>query len=188
VVRDNTGYHGRDAKAGSVMRNIFRTVPFAVALLIAACAADVPPAGSTRAAPTRYPYLPSYFPTTIGLPPVSDARLLGPVAAPVAGLVGQGSIIWYRPGAARSACGARFADTDLVAAVPASLWTAADRTADPLCGRALTGIDVLGNRTVTVHVEDRCPSCAADRIELSLAAFARLADPAVGAIPASWRG
>lgn len=40
---------------------------------------------------------------------------------------------------------------------------------------------------VTVRVVDRCPGCKEGSLDLSRAAFARIADPAAGRVPVRWR-
>src|SRR5688500_4208084 len=54
-----------------------------------------------------------------------------------------------------------------------------------MCGAYLRVVGPLGE--VTVKIVDRCPECAPGDVDLSQAAFARIANPAAGRVPISWR-
>ncbi|MEV4560825.1 cysteine/serine endopeptidase inhibitor [Kitasatospora sp. NPDC049285] len=92
-----------------------------------------------------------------------------------------GSMTWYDD-AGYGACGTRIdaATQDLVA-VPAAWWTTANPNDDPLCKGVSVQVTYRG-ATITVPVRDKCPSCAADHIDLSRTAFARLADLDLGVV------
>ncbi|MEW2530339.1 cysteine/serine endopeptidase inhibitor [Streptomyces sp. NPDC047071] len=80
------------------------------------------------------------------------------------------------------ACGTRLDPTaqDL-AAVPAAWWTGPNPNNDPLCRDVEVRVTYRG-RTITVPVRDKCPSCASTHIDLSEAAFRRLAPLEAGVI------
>ncbi|MBH1937477.1 RlpA-like double-psi beta-barrel domain-containing protein [Streptomyces sp. AV19] len=69
---------------------------------------------------------------------------------------------------------------DLVA-VSAAWWTSANPNDDPLCGGVSVEVSYNG-RTIRVPVKDKCPSCSADHIDLSEAAFKKLAPTSVGVL------
>jgi expansin (peptidoglycan-binding protein) len=54
-----------------------------------------------------------------------------------------------------------------------------------MCGAYLRVAGPLGE--VTVKIVDRCPECAPGDVDLSQAAFARIANPSAGRVPISWR-
>jgi Lytic transglycolase len=69
---------------------------------------------------------------------------------------------------------------DLVA-VSYQWWTAPNPNDDPLCRGISVQLTYNGN-TITVPVEDKCPSCAADHIDLSQQVFQELAPLSQGVI------
>lgn len=54
-----------------------------------------------------------------------------------------------------------------------------------MCGAYLRVAGPLGE--VTVKIVDRCPECAPGDVDLSQAAFAKIANPSAGRVPISWR-
>jgi expansin (peptidoglycan-binding protein) len=61
----------------------------------------------------------------------------------------------------------------------------ADYADAALCGAC---VEVRGPRgRVTVRIVDRCPGCKPGGLDLSEAAFARVADPVDGRVPVQWR-
>jgi hypothetical protein len=99
-----------------------------------------------------------------------------PVGKPV-----TGSITYYN-NAGLDACGATIdaSSQDLVA-VSAHWWTTANPNDDPICQGMSVQVTYKGN-TITVPVEDKCPSCDAGHIDLSQPAFAQLAPLSVGVV------
>ncbi|MFE0177541.1 cysteine/serine endopeptidase inhibitor [Streptomyces sp. NPDC059002] len=69
---------------------------------------------------------------------------------------------------------------DLVA-VPASWWTTPNPNNDPLCQGISVEVSYHG-KTIRVPVKDKCPSCAANHIDLSQTAFQKLAPLDVGVV------
>jgi expansin (peptidoglycan-binding protein) len=43
------------------------------------------------------------------------------------------------------------------------------------------------NGTVTVRIVDQCPECPEGALDLSMSAFAKMADPAAGRVPITWK-
>ena len=138
------------------------------------------------------------FPKLIRMPEI--ARALCAVAATAGALtvlgagpdaadipIGQpisGTSTYYND-AGYGACGTQInAATDWLVAVPAAYWTTANPNNDPVCDLS---VQVTYNgTTITVPVEDKCPSCDASHIDLSEPAFASLADTSLGVINVTW--
>lgn len=78
------------------------------------------------------------------------------------------------------ACGTYIdASTEYLVAVSYTWWTTANPNNDPLCDGISVQVTYDGN-TITVPVEDKCPSCDSTHIDLSEPAFAELAPLADG--------
>jgi hypothetical protein len=99
-----------------------------------------------------------------------------------------GDLTYYDPGL--GACGTSAGDNDMVCAVSRLIFDAAAAPGDsnpnhnPLCGRR---VRVQRNAaSVDLTVVDRCVACAATDLDLSPAAFADLADPALGRVTGTW--
>ncbi|MCP2262190.1 Rare lipoprotein A (RlpA)-like double-psi beta-barrel [Streptoalloteichus tenebrarius] len=85
------------------------------------------------------------------------------------------------------ACGTRInADREMLVAVPAAYWTTSNPNKDPLCKNVSVEVTYKG-KTIKVPVKDQCPSCDSKHIDLSRAAFARLADTDLGRIDVTWK-
>ena len=126
------------------------------------------------------------------MPPISArraGRAIGVLAA--AGLFGalgsgtasaaipigqqQSGNMTYYTDAGYGACGTQInASTQYLVAVSYQWWTTANPNVDPLCSGISVKVSYQG-KTITVPVEDKCPSCAAGHIDLSEPAFAELA-------------
>lgn len=92
----------------------------------------------------------------------------------------------YYNDAGYGACGTQIdASSQLLVAVPAAYWTTANPNDDPLCQGVSVQVTYNGT-TITVPVEDKCPSCDSTHIDLSQPAFEELADPNLGNIPVTW--
>src|SRR5579862_1738727 len=90
------------------------------------------------------------------------------------GVAQPGTATFYN-NAGFGACGTSIdaATQDLVA-VSSAWWTAANPNSDPLCQGVSVRLTYHG-QTITVPVEDKCPTCDAGHIDLSQPVFARLA-------------
>ena len=92
----------------------------------------------------------------------------------------------YYNDAGYGACGTPIdASSQLLVAVSYSYWTTANPNDDPLCQGVSVQVTYNGT-TITVPVEDKCPSCDSGHIDLSQPAFAELADTGLGNIPVTW--
>jgi hypothetical protein len=80
------------------------------------------------------------------------------------------------------ACGTSInAATQMLVAVSYRWWTTANPNKDPLCHGISVQVTYKGH-TITVPVKDKCPSCDATHIDLSQAAFKRLAPLSRGVV------
>jgi expansin (peptidoglycan-binding protein) len=103
------------------------------------------------------------------------------VAPPVGDAVHRGKATFYTLGSGGGNCSyvGPPADGLFVALGPGEYAAAA------ACGGYL---DVTGPKgTVRVKIVDQCPECAAGHIDLSRAAFAKIADPVQGVVPVTYR-
>src|SRR5215471_2660444 len=111
---------------------------------------------------------------------------LGTVTAGAASAIpiGQsmtGSMTFYND-VGFGACGTAInAATENLVAVSFQWWTAANPNNDPLCQGISVQVTYKGH-TITVPVKDKCPSCDATHIDLSKAAFRRLAPLSRGVV------
>ncbi|AEW99378.1 cysteine/serine endopeptidase inhibitor [Streptantibioticus cattleyicolor] len=98
----------------------------------------------------------------------------------------SGRATWYDD-AGYSACGTPIdASTQPIVAVGPSWWTSANPNNDPLCGGVSVKVTYNGT-TITVPIRDKCFSCDAGHIDLSVPAFRQLADLGVGTINVTWQ-
>lgn len=59
--------------------------------------------------------------------------------------------------------------------------------ASPLCGKKVIITNTQNGKSVTVTVADDCPTCKnSNSIDLSVAAFQKIADESAGEVPISW--
>lgn len=97
----------------------------------------------------------------------------------------SGTASWYND-AGFGACGTQInADTQMLVAAPAALWTSPNPNNDPLCRKSIRV--TYNGKTITVPIRDKCPSCASTKIDLSRPAFASLANTSVGIINVTWQ-
>ncbi|KAH7717458.1 speract/scavenger receptor domain-containing protein [Aphelenchoides avenae] len=76
-------------------------------------------------------------------------------------------------------CGTEIdASSQLLAAVSGTLWTALNPNNDPLCKQCVE-VSYKG-KTIKVPIKDKCPTCNKDQVDLSLPAFLKLENKAVG--------
>jgi hypothetical protein len=116
-------------------------------------------------------------------PELAGPELAGPTPArPVlAGSAIQGQAVFYDPGLAAGSCG--------LGPFPAGGWYASLPRRSYASGRACGSyVDVSGPAgTVRAEVVDVCPDCAAGTVDLSRAAFARIAAPRAGTVAVSYQ-
>ncbi len=93
----------------------------------------------------------------------------------------DGQAVFYDPGRAAGSCG--------LGPFPAGGWYASLPARGYASGRACGSyVDVYGpDGTVRAEVVDLCPDCAAGTVDLSRAAFARIADPRRGTVAVSYQ-
>ncbi|KIJ55840.1 hypothetical protein M422DRAFT_109174, partial [Sphaerobolus stellatus SS14] len=92
-----------------------------------------------------------------------------------------GDFTYYEPGL--GACGSTNSASDLIVAVPPETFASYGSqlsNGNPVCGKKI--ILEANGKTVTATVEDKCPGCSANDIDLSPAAFKKFADLSVGRI------
>jgi hypothetical protein len=103
----------------------------------------------------------------------------------------QVGVATYYNDAGYGACGTQInAATEMLVAVSYQWFTTANPNADPLCSGISVQVTYNG-KTITVPVEDKCPSCDATHIDLSQAAFGQFAstDPNTtpGVLNVTWK-
>ncbi|KAJ6489782.1 RlpA-like double-psi beta-barrel-protein domain-containing protein-containing protein [Mycena sanguinolenta] len=110
----------------------------------------------------------------------------------------HGQAIWYAPNGNVGACGAPIQNSDFAVALSSLHFENGEHCFQHLnveCWCFFTQIIVseLGSngvsdngKNIDVTVEDLCPGCGEDDIDLTMGAFAALADLSVGVIPVSW--
>ncbi|THX72231.1 hypothetical protein D6D08_05333 [Aureobasidium pullulans] len=104
----------------------------------------------------------------------------------------EGDLTYY--GTGLGSCGLTSTDSDMIVAVSHYVFDAASRSSDPnqnpLCGlklRASRYDEQVGERrSVDLKVVDRCVGCAATDIDVSPAAFDKLAARASGRVDVTW--
>ncbi|KAG0172109.1 hypothetical protein DFQ28_011502 [Apophysomyces sp. BC1034] len=106
-----------------------------------------------------------------------------PVSLEQRGFSGDGT--FYNPSAGTGSCGWENSDSELVAALNApQMANGANPNKNPKCGDR---IRVKGPKgSVTVKIVDTCPPCQSGSVDLSPAAFNKIADFAQGRVPISW--
>jgi len=96
----------------------------------------------------------------------------------------QGDITYYEAGL--GACGIVSDGTvQNVVALPHVLMGSASNN-NPYCGKTITIKCSATGKTTTATVVDKCMGCENYAIDLSIAAFTALDDPAVGRTGATW--
>ncbi|KAB5589544.1 putative effector protein [Ceratobasidium theobromae] len=106
------------------------------------------------------------------------------------GVTHNGWATYYNPSAGVGACGWSDSDSELVAAIGTSLYQQMMVDRNPnhckACGKSAKV--TWRGKSVTVKIVDRCPGCGYNDIDLSPAAFRRLAALGVGKlIGSSWK-
>ena len=117
--------------------------------------------------------------TGTGTGPMTGSALAASPA--LARSVIEGHAVFYDPGQATGSCG--------LGPFPAGGWYASLPPRGYASGRACGSyLDVYGPRgTVRAEVVDVCTDCAAATVNLSRAAFTRIADPRTGMVAVSYR-
>jgi expansin (peptidoglycan-binding protein) len=107
------------------------------------------------------------------------------LAAPVEKRSYSGDATYYNPSAGTNSCGTQASDSDLMVALnTAQMANGANPNANPNCGRQISVTGPKGSVTVTVL--DTCPGCSNNDLDLSPAAFDKIADQAQGRVPITW--
>ncbi|KAI8577335.1 hypothetical protein K450DRAFT_252669 [Umbelopsis ramanniana AG] len=97
----------------------------------------------------------------------------------------SGDATYYNPSAGTNSCGTQASDSDIMAAMNvAQMQNGANPNANPNCGRKVAIKGPKGSVTVTIL--DTCPGCASGDIDMSPAAFDKIADEAQGRVPITW--
>jgi len=97
-------------------------------------------------------------------------------------ITGGFATFFYQNGVA-GACGTVHQDTDFVAAMDSIRYGDGS-----LCGKKVEIINLANGNSVTVTIEDSCPTCNNDKsIDLSVAAFKALDNLSVGQLNIKWR-
>jgi len=103
------------------------------------------------------------------------------------GLSGSGDGTYYDPGIGTGSCGTLHTGDEFVAALNAPQYGSfANPNDSPVCGKC---VQVTGPKgTVKVKIVDKCPVCKNGDIDLSPAAFDKIADEAAGRVTVTWKG
>ncbi|CAO3675756.1 unnamed protein product [Umbelopsis ramanniana] len=97
----------------------------------------------------------------------------------------SGDATYYNPSAGTNSCGTQASDSDIMAAMNVDqMQNGANPNANPNCGRKVAIKGPKGSVTVTIL--DTCPGCASGDIDMSPAAFDKIADQAQGRVPITW--
>jgi len=98
-----------------------------------------------------------------------------------------GFATYFTQNGVAGACGKVHKDSDLIAAIDQARYGSSGKTS-PLCGHQVRITNVKNGKTVTVTIEDDCPTCKnSNSIDLSVAAFNQIATEAEGMVPISWQ-
>ncbi|KAF8685441.1 Non-catalytic module family expn protein [Rhizoctonia solani] len=107
--------------------------------------------------------------------PAGDLEVRGTIEA----RANSGKGTWYNPSVGTGACGWNNKDSELVVALGPSKYNKAKK-----CGQSITVKS--GSKSVKVKVVDLCPSCGGGSLDLSPAAFKKLAPLSKGVIQVNW--
>ncbi|KAF1801742.1 hypothetical protein V8B55DRAFT_1473620 [Mucor lusitanicus] len=95
----------------------------------------------------------------------------------------SGDATYYNTGL--GSCGWESAESEMIVALNhVQMKNGANSNNNALCGRRITATGPKGS--VTVKVVDTCPGCASGDLDLSPAAFAKIADMDAGRVPVTW--
>ncbi|GAV06145.1 hypothetical protein RvY_16176 [Ramazzottius varieornatus] len=106
------------------------------------------------------------------------------------GAHGSGKATYYNPSDGLGACGFLNSDSEKVAAVSPDTYDRYGKLPNPndapICRKCATVTSRKSGATVTVRIVDKCPGCQTKHIDLSPAAFKKLAPLHLGVIPVDW--
>ncbi|KAJ7081216.1 Non-catalytic module family EXPN protein [Mycena belliarum] len=91
----------------------------------------------------------------------------------------SGQATWYQPNGGRGACGKPLQNGDLALAL-----TSANFAGGRNCGKRVN-VQYQG-RSITAVVQDECPGCQTNGIDLTEGAFRKLASLDAGVIQVNW--
>ncbi|KZV72820.1 hypothetical protein PENSPDRAFT_750633 [Peniophora sp. CONT] len=94
-----------------------------------------------------------------------------------------GHATFFTQNGGTGACGVQNVDSTLLAAIAPAPPPAIDGLKPGTCGRQLRVVNTQNNKEVVVIIQDVCPSCTENSLDLSLGAFDELADESSGIIP-----
>ncbi|OAD72253.1 hypothetical protein PHYBLDRAFT_65702 [Phycomyces blakesleeanus NRRL 1555(-)] len=123
--------------------------------------------------------------TRLGLPSVGKTKYKGSSTGTATegdfNISGEGD----DPGVGITACGTQFTAQDYVVALNhVDYGVYANPNESPVCGACIEVTGELG--TVKVTIQDMCPGCEQGSLDLSPAAFSKIADISEGRVPVSW--
>ncbi|KAF5358001.1 hypothetical protein D9756_001519 [Leucocoprinus leucothites] len=103
------------------------------------------------------------------------------------GYISGGFATFYNQNGNAGACGQYHSDNDLIAAMDVDRYGNTSRKSS-LCGKRVRIINTKNGKSVTVTVADACPTCDnGNSIDLSVAAFKRIATLDEGEVPIKWQ-
>lgn len=149
---------------------------------------------ATPAAVTTHPAAVTTPPPAVTTPAakkVTTTTTAKPVATPSTNSgsssvnTGGFATFFYQNGVA-GACGTVHKDTDLIAAIDGDRYgNLGERSS--LCGKQVSITNTKNNKSVTVTIADACPTCDnGNSIDLSTAAFQKIATLDEGLVPITW--
>ncbi|RKP10699.1 RlpA-like double-psi beta-barrel-protein domain-containing protein-containing protein [Thamnocephalis sphaerospora] len=99
-------------------------------------------------------------------------------------LLKRGDGTYYNMEGGYTACGEKHTDDEFYAAVAPSWFTTGNPNHDPICKKCAVVNGPKGQ--VKVHINDICPPCTRESIDLTPAAFDQIADRVDGRVPITW--
>ncbi|KAL8293488.1 hypothetical protein RQP46_000189 [Phenoliferia psychrophenolica] len=102
-------------------------------------------------------------------------------------LITGGFATYYNQEGGYGACGKIHSDDDFIVAIQLARYGTGSNNA-PDCGRKVSITNPANGKSVTATVADACPGCKNyNSLDLSIATFNALADPAIGTMPIDWK-
>jgi len=111
--------------------------------------------------------------------PTSESAVVSTPVTNAGGSYSNGRGTWFYPGL--GACGGHNTSNDRIVALSKAIWNRGGR-----CGDMIKITNAKNGKTVTVKVVDECPECSAASLDLSPAAFKKLASLSEGQIKINW--
>ncbi|KAG8876715.1 hypothetical protein FRB98_007087 [Tulasnella sp. 332] len=90
-----------------------------------------------------------------------------------------GKATYYFQSGVAGACGQVNPDTALIGAMNAAQYPGT-------CGESVVVTNTQNGKFVTIRIEDLCPGCAANSLDLSVAGFGAIGAEADGVLPIVW--